>query len=1514
MYWWCTNLAVSGGSLGTNANWYWYTGSCGGTLVGTGPLLSNVSPTTTTTYYVRAEGLCDTTSCTPFTLTVNPLPVGNITNDTSICFGSTAVPTFNFTVGTAPFNVTYTYGSHVSTLDSIYTGDTILVAPTSTTTYLITSITDSNTCVNNSGSFSGSTVTVTQLPTIGTVAETDVLCFGGRTGTITVNASGGTGTLSFSDNGGTSFQTGNNVFTGLSIGSYNIEVRDTKLCTVSYINNPVVVNQPTVLTQTDSAIRASCANVFNGTIIVTASGGVSPYTYSLNGGPSQPGNQFTGLQTAAYVVQVIDSNGCTDTAHVFVDTSYAVSGNLVAQTNVSCFGGHDGTVTVQMIGGIPPYSYSIDGVIFQPVPVFAGLTAGNYVVTLRDSKGCTDFIQVSITQPGVLDVIIDSIQNVLCNGAGQGAIFISVSGGTSPFSFTWSNSATTQNISNLTAGTYNVNVIDSNGCRASAGATISQPLPLFLNVATYHNLSCYNDSTGYIYINTSGGVPPYSYSWSNGDTTQDVTKLDTGTYTVTVVDANGCSKIISQAITQPAPITDSISGQNITCSGASNGSVTLTVNGGTSPYSYLWSNGATSSSLSNLQHGGIYSVVIYDANGCSATNSVSIAEPAAITIGVTSVNVSCFGGSNGSINIVVNGGTNPIGYSWNTGATTQDLSGIDTGVYSVLVTDFNGCTATTSVTITQPTALVLNATPVNVGCAGGHNGSIDITVNGGVYPYIYNWSNGDSTQNINGLSGGTYTVTVHDANSCVLVDSFVINEPAPITDSLTATNVTCHGNANGTTTLIVHGGTAPYSFLWSNFQGRQNLTGLSGGTYYVIITDANGCTKRDSITITEPAAVTISVSSVNVSCNGGSNGSITTTVNGGTGTIGYLWSNGATTQNLAGIDTGTYSVTITDQNHCTATAGATITQPTALVLNGTTVNVACAGGHSGSVDITVNGGVFPYTYAWSNGATTQNINGLSGGNDTVTVTDANACNITASFTINEPAVLVDTLTATNVTCNGATTGTTTLLVGGGTAPYSFLWNTFQTIQDLSGVGAGTYFVIITDANGCQKHDSITITQPTAIALTTTVTNDLCHGDSTGAIVLGVTGGVPGPGYTFRWSNLATTQNISGLVAGTYTVTVGDNNSCTISTFATVTEPAALSVLGTVVDVHCVGGSDGLIELTVSGGTSPYNYNWSNGGNTAIISNLHAGIDSVTVSDANGCSSISSYTVGQPGAIVDTISVTNVGPCHGDANGTATLHLSGGVPPYTFFWSNLSISQNDGNLSGGSYIVLITDSNGCTKRDSAYIFEPALLTVTDSVHNISCNNQGNGQAYIIASGGVSPYTYLWNDGNTAQSRDSLQGGTYSVIVSDSLGCHVTAAILVVNPPPLIAGLIITNELCYSDSLGNPDSTGAVTLVLSGGTPVYTYLWSTGATTQNVSHLPASSNGTTYVVTITDSHACVTVDSARITSPQLFFVSGIVLSATCYGDRNGFIFTSSYGGTPPYSYNWISGISSQTAKPG
>ncbi|WP_431242797.1 hypothetical protein ACQ9BO_24165 [Flavobacterium sp. P21] len=406
-------------------------------------------------------------------------------------------------------------------------------------------------------------------------------------------------------------------------------------------------------------------------------------------------------------------------------------------------------------------------------------------------------------------------------------------------------------------------------------------------------------------------------------------------------------------------------------------------------------------------------MTITDNLGCPQTiSNIVVGSPAtAISATNSTTSVSCNGGANGTATVTPSGGTSPYTYLWSNNQTTQTANGLVAGLYSVVITDNNSCTFTVNnIAITRPPVLNAIASTTSVSCNNGANGTATIAPSGGTSPYTYLWSNGAATQTITGLTAGTYSVTVTDANSCTkTVNNIVITQPAALTGTASATAVSCFGGANGTATVTASGGTPAYTYSWAPSGGTSaTASGLVAGTYSVTITDANSCsTTINNIVVGSPASALTATAGAqtDVLCNGGATGSATVSVSGGTPAYTYSWApSGGTATTASGLTAGTYTVTVTDANGCQATQSFTISQPA--VLNALPVaqtNIACYGGSTGSATVTASGGTPAYTYSWApTGGTAATATGLVAGTYTVTVTDANGCQDTQSFTITQP--------------------------------------------------------------------------------------------------------------------------------------------------------------------------------------------------------------------------------------------------------------------------------------------------------------------------------------------------------------------------------------------------------------------------------------------------------------------------------------------------------------------------------
>ena len=1126
---------------------------------------------------------------------------------------------------------------------------------------------------------------------------------------------------------------------------------------------------------------------------------------------------------------------------------------------------------------------------------------GTYWVKVTASTGCKSTDQIVVSKDLLPVVSSKTLTSPLCFGNTNGAIDITVVSGNAPYTYLWNNSATTQDLTNIAAGNYSVAITDKKGCNMIEATTLTQPAILTKSHAIT-NVKCFGGSDGAVNETITGGTTPYSYSWSNASTAEDISSLVAATYYLEVTDKNNCVIRDTSIVTQPTKLAKSYTQVNVKCYGDASGSVDLTITGGTTAYSYAWTasgGGSVPSGQSTNQDltgliAGDYFVTVTDANNCIIKDTVKITQPSApLASSKTQVDVKCYGDATGSIDLTVTGGTTAYTYAWTASgggtvpsgqATNQDLTGLVIGTYSVTVTDANNCTTTNSATITQPAAaLASSKSQVNVLCYGNATGSIDLSVTGGTTGYTYAWTasgggtvpSGQATnQDLTNLVAGTYNVTITDANNCTTTNSATITQPsAPLATSKTQVDVKCYGNATGSIDLSVTGGTTGYTYAWTASGGgvipsgqstNQDLTGLVAGTYNVTVTDANNCTTTNSATITQPSApLASSKTQVDVKCYGNATGSIDLTVTGGTTAYTYAWtasgggtvpSGQATNQDLTGLVIGTYNVTITDANNCTTTNSATITQPTQLIISNIATDVKCFAGNDGGVNVTVSGGVTPYSYSWTNGATTEDITNVVIGNYTLTVTDNNGCTIQTTGIVNQPALLVASHVISDVKCYNGSDGAINLTIAGGITPYVFAWSSSDVTEDISGKPTGTYKVTVTDKNLCVVKDSGFISQPAAPLSSTMAMSPVnCYAGNDGSADLTVAGGTSP--YTFAWSNGKTTEDISGLTLGTYYVTITDFNNCQLLDTVVVTQPAApLATTMSSLNVKCFGGNDGSADLTVTGGTKPYNFVWSNAQSTEDISGLILGKYVVTITDINLCIIKDSVTITQPAAPLSSIISQTAVKCFGGTDGGVALTVSGGTLNYSYLWSNGATTKDISNVITGKYKVTVTDGNSCILKDSIVVTQPvAPIAATHIVSNAKCKDVLNGNINLSVTGGTSPYTFAWSNGQTTEDAVNLRDGHYVVTITDANGCKLKDSADITEPDSLI---ISADGTTATPAVSN----GFVFVTVKGGTLPYTYFWN-GSASNNNDTLFRQPIGT-YIIRVVDANGCEDTDTFNI----------------------------------------------------
>ncbi len=1072
---------------------------------------------------------------------------------------------------------------------------------------------------------------------------------------------------------------------------------------------------------------------------------------------------------------------------------------------------------------------------------------------------------------------------------------MSVSGGTSPYSYSWSNGGTDSSITGLCAGTYTVTVTDNNGCQAVDSVVVGEPPALSVYISSFNEPTCNGSCDGSLSASANGGTLPYTYQWGNGATSQSINNLCAGTYTVTVTDDHSCQDSVSFTLNEPDSIVSTFSILNSSCYGSCDGSIDLTVNGGTSPYSYSWSNGNTTEDINNLCAGWYY-VTITDNNGCTKEDSAEVIEPPVLSLVMDSTNASCHGTCDGSASVSVSGGTSPYSYSWSNGATDSSITGLCAGVYTVTVTDNNGCQKIDSIEISEPTALVLNMNSSDATCHGVCDGSASVSVSGGTSPYSYSWSNGATDSSITGLCAGTYTVTVTDNNGCQEQDTVTINEPLDLSAYISAYDYpTCPGDCDGDITVDANGGTLPYSYAWSTGDSSQSIDSLCAGTYYATVIDAHGCQDTVSFTLTEPPAIVSNATPSDALCNNSCDGSINLGVSGGVSPYTYQWSNGATTEDINNLCASWYYVTITDANGCTKLDSAEINEPPALNL---TLDInsqpTCNGVCDGSITANVNGGTAPYTYSWNDGETTQTATSLCDGNVSVTITDANGCEIIGDTVLIAPQVLSVSLdTSTNPSCFGLCNGVIDISVSGGTTPYTYSWSNGATSDSIYNLCADTFVVTVTDANGCNIVDTNILVSPLPLSDSIETISPLCYGDCNGSIEVFASGGTAP--YNYNWNNGATNDSIGNLCSDTFIVTITDVNGCNFIDTINLDQPDSLYFNFNVTEPLCAGECNGNASVQVFGGTPSYFYNWSTGGNTSYEDSLCAGTYTVTVTDSNGCQFIKDTTIAEPLPLQVQFSDSGEVSCYGMCDGYAVVNVTGGTMPYSYNWSNGDTTTTADSLCAGITYVTVVDANGCSIVDSIEIQQPDSLYITvDTVTEAYC---GQCVAYIVVSahGGSPAYNYLWSTGATNDSIGNLCPDIYSVTVTDTNGCSVSSQVNVVDTSNLNVSLTVNNIPC------NGGCNGSIVANVTGGTPPYIYTWSTGSTDTLIDSLCAG----TYTLTVVDANNCMRVEQGNVVEAQELIYNTEITNVTCNGLCDGGVVVHPFGGTPPYSITWENG---------
>jgi len=1292
----------------------------------------------------------------------------------------------------------------------------------------------------------------------------------------------------------------------------------------------------------------SCTNCLEP--ILTPDASLQPYVeFAMEGYPllDACSGAFTFYDTVRFTFQ--------DSIKIAIDNSNATfcSGGS-ASVNASATGG-DGNYTFHW------YNSSLVEV-FQGAS-FTTNSAGTYTVEVRDGNyavGSCEGVSVSFSVSESFPPVVDAgVDQVLCATTPESNLVGIVtfasggiwSGGTGVYTPSNTDLSTLYTPTNAEIANGSVTLTLTSTGAGGGCVNNSDDVVLFFadTVKTDlidFSLGCDNSTTILNPI-ISGGITPYIYAWSDGTTTIS-NAVGTGTHCLTVTDAIGCTTTDCSTISAPSQLTITTSSTNVTSDGLSDGTATATPTGGTSPYSYSWSSGGTNALETGLSYG-IYTVTVTDDNGCSLDGSVVVNEPRCLGFEATttSVNVLCNDDSTGSATVSLTGGTLPFTYAWNDYLTQSaaTASNLPSGVYTVIVTDDNSCETFATATVLESAALINTMSHTDASTLGGSDGDASTSVVGGTSPYSYLWDNAETTSAISGLLSATYTVVVTDVNGCTLTDSVFVSEP-PCNDFAAITSATdalCFGNNDGTAQLTVINGVGPYSINWSSGQNDTTFVdNLSAGLYTVEVVDSRNCYTFASFGVNDPSLLSVGLSVTNVSCNNELDGTIDLTVSGGTFPIYiYDWSNGKTTEDIINLGSGTYTVNITDMNGCVTTSSATITEPSAITYSYSTTDVTCYGGADGAIDFTVNGGTSPYVYSWSNGASTQDLNGIDVGGYLLELNDGNFCSPSTAISVEifEPSPVVIDTVIISCPAQGATTTLVNISVSGGTSAYQVSYDDGINYNPLGNYSenlavADAYNIMAMDINGCLALQNYPITIDTNVYSDNYTVNYCYTSGQLNETVYVTPDGGDGGAYEISFNNgisynAAGDYDIDVPINSSYNLLIRDGKGCISETYP-FELPNILNGSTVIIsnyngeDISCNGAADGHAFVNVNGGGSPYTYLWSDGQTLANATGLSAGNYSVTVTDTNGCSVLKSVTVSEPVILSITTSITSNYngedvSCNGSTDGSAMVVESGGVAPYTYLWDSGQTTSAISGIGAGNYLVTVTDVNGCTSQNSISLTEP--LTVQSSVsiisnyngEDISCFGASDGSALVNGTGGETPYSYLWSDGQTTQSANGLPNGTISVTITDANGCTSQSSLTLTEPLELVASVLVTSDYNGEEISCNGAADGQASSTQTGGTGTYSYSWSDGQTTPIATGLTSGS----YTVTITDDNGCMSLAFVSLAEPTAISATISVTSdyngqnISCFGYTDGQATVVPSGGTQPYIYGWTNGQNTDVA---
>ncbi|MTH15210.1 T9SS type A sorting domain-containing protein [Flavobacterium sp. LC2016-01] len=1442
--------------------------------------------------------------------------------------------------------------------------------------------------INNNGTITTSSFNVKVTPAVNIIATNSPILCTGNTATLTVTVSGGSGQYFYSLNGAAFVSS--NVFTNVAAGNHSIKVLDAvagcSTTSIYTITAPTILSATTLISGNTATITATggkapyqysldgvnyqsnniftlspgtytimvkdslgCITAIQATILpaltvsstfvnefscsrdmltmaITATGGKAPYTYSLNGGPYQTNNSYSGIFAGNYIIAVKDALNTVSSKGIFIAPYLPLKLSL-STTNTSCYGTNDGTAQIIVSNGKAPYLYSIDNGPLVSTNVFSNLSPSYHTIYVKDATGCSIQSDIVIGMASPVE-ILESVTNAgLDNNDGQ--IKINATGGKAPYSYTLVDNVgttlkgpqTSNVFSGLSAGSYQAQVTDSNGCFYTRSSIKVVQSTLAANLVV-NAITCENPK-GSITITATGGVPPYRYSLNDGaySSVNVFNDLTPQTYTVKVRDAQNVRVSLSAIVTQSTPLTLSTAVNiPVNCNGASTGAIISTPSGGKSPYTYSLDGTAFQSSryFLNLK-AGTYNITTKDANNCIAVSSITLSEPSPLSATYEIVN-------DQNIFIYPKGGSNLYAF-YLTNTTTGIQYGPETvgtftklppGLYTIFVGDSN-CDFTVSgikIEASQSTALSAVSKVDPLGCLSYARITVDAM--GGKTPYQYSINNGTTYSSSNiftSLNAGTYTVKVRDADLNTTTHTVVIN-PLPSAPTIEAIvkNITCQGSKNGSITVKGSGGSGKYIYRLNGgvSQNFDTFSNLAPGSYTIEIQDMNICKSTMTVTITEPQAL-------NVTAKIGLNQTITATATGGSAPYSYALENDngvviATPQSsniFSNLTNGLYTLKVIDANACSVSVSNINMIPfTALSASVNATNITCSS-PTGTIKINATGGIQPYQYSLDNGTyVSSNVfENLATKNYTVKVKDAQNTVLDFTTTVAQTTLLaVSANIEVGINCPGNTTGLIKATANGGAEPYEYSIDgtNFKSNRYFQNLGAGNYNITVKDYNGClATTPTLILAEPSPISGTYKIVNEE-------NIVLTGSGGDTDL-YSYYLENTATgtklgsdgTGRFTKLAVGTYNATISNSKGCSFQIPGIKIEASSstnLSVATFSDPVTCT--FKGRITILAKGGKAPYQYSLNNG-ETYSSSNIIVGLIPnyaypIVVRDADLNTVTDQIIVENASSPPFSTAIVKHVSCPGNNDGIIKVIPTYEKGPLSYALDGVTMGNSDTfvNLKPGIYGITVYSQNSCWYYFTATVKDATPLTATVTLGT-------NNSITANVTGGSAPYSYALENENgvtvvtpqTSNTFTNLVAARYTLKVIDANKCNVSVSnINIIEVPKLAATATVTNVNC--------NASGAITVNATGGTGPYQYSID-GGINYSSSNIFAGLTAGNYITKVKDSQNTVFSLSLEITaSTPLQLIATLTSQQTCSSPAT--IQATVTGGLAPYTYAVNGGI--------